>query len=241
VAEYHLRQSLIYFEKARNTTAQASDFVRLSELEFARNLSEAGWAALENAEERLRLTEISTQAARIRRDIANRHLWNNNLAKAEALLKLSLEDFRILNNKSEVAWTLHCLGDLFFSRNEYSRAESFYHDAIALFQELKIAHGIGYAVDHLGQMALQQGKIEDARRHFEYGLEIFRDSGLKSGMGYLLYNLGDCERSAGRWQEALRHYSESLKIWQELGNRERIKLAEERLKSISDNGLLDGN
>jgi len=232
-AESSYKQSLAHYQNMEKEIDSAFVLIQLADLAFDQALAEQGRAYLKQSEDLVNGAHGTTHSlARVRRELADQYLWQRNFAKAEELHLLGLQDFVVLGNKREIAWSLQALGDTYLQRGDHDKAEEQYHHALRYFTELGILHGRGYALDHLAMIKLKREKPAEARQLFVEALELFRASGLKDAVGYLLFNLGDAEQAAGKWNEAVRRYQESLRIWEELGNTDRILLTKQRREEV---------
>lgn len=231
----HYQNSLTLYQGQEDWVESAFVLVRQGVLAFDMNEEEQAWGFLHQAEALLNQAGQSFRAAEIRRELGNQYRWRKNFEKGRELQQLSLQDFYVLDDRHNIAWTLQGLGDTYFEMGDNSQAEKYFNEALKYFLELGMQHGLGYAYDHLGMIRIKQNRLNEAREFFEKGLMIFRGSGLRDGIAYLLFNLADTERSLGELEKAKKHYNESLEIWKELKNSERVTLTKQKLKELPDN------
>jgi tetratricopeptide (TPR) repeat protein len=138
---------------------------------------------------------------------------------ATALYEESLAIFRELEDRLEIAWSLHQLGHVASDQRDYERATVLYEESLATFRELEYPTGIAASLSDQANVAFKQGDQAAARSFYEESLALAQASGNRVSIAVALNNLGKIARDQGETGAARAMHRKSLAIRLELGDR----------------------
>jgi predicted ATPase/DNA-binding SARP family transcriptional activator len=138
---------------------------------------------------------------------------------ATALFEESLAIERRMQDRLEIAWSLHQLGHVASDQGDFERARTLYDESLAIFRELDDPSGISTSLSDQANVALKRGDQEAARSLYEESLAIAQASGNRVSIAVALNNLGKIARDQGDTGAARAMHRKSLTIRLELGDR----------------------
>ena len=144
----------------------------------------------------------------------------------------SLELYRTLDDKKNVAATLNNLGVVATSQGDYERAMAVIKESLAIKAELDDRNGVSIALNNLANLSADRGDYSEARRYLEESVAIQRVFGNRHMLAVSLNNLGYVARCLGKYEKARTYIEESLQIKEELGNRAEIASSLQKLAEL---------
>jgi tetratricopeptide (TPR) repeat protein len=123
-----------------------------------------------------------------------------------------LEEFRALDEKPQIASSLHNLGMLHQLQGEYPEAREMYEQSLVITKELGDRAGVASSLHQLGNLHFLQGEYPEAREMYEQSLEINKELGNREGVASTLHQLGTLHQRQGEYPEAREMYEHSLVI-----------------------------
>jgi len=146
--------------------------------------------------------------------------WSKgDYAEAREYLSASLEIYRELGERRDVAVGLFNLGLVTYSQRDYAAAEPFLRESLAIFRVLEHKQGIANALNSLGVVAAAQGDFHTARTLYEESLSARRELGDQRGLAISYGNLGVVALRLGNLAEAQQSMDESLRRYGEIGDK----------------------
>ena len=139
--------------------------------------------------------------------------------RATSLLEESLEVWRTVGDKKQIAFTLSTLGVGVQRQGDYEQATARFEEGLPLLREVGEKQWTAIVLSSLGLIALYQGNHERARALCEESLALFRDSGDMRGIASVLTNLGMMHLEQGDYAQAARLCEESLALRREMGDK----------------------
>ncbi|WP_405808469.1 tetratricopeptide repeat protein [Streptomyces sp. NBC_01520] len=120
------------------------------------------------------------------------------------------------------AATLHSLGSLAVTNQDFASAESHLLRSAAIFEEIGDRLGGALATRGLGYLARIHGRHDEATAHYEAALKVFREGGGSVAVAYVLHNLAQLRLDSGDDAAAGPLLSEALRLSRE-GNGRRVE------------------
>lgn len=120
------------------------------------------------------------------------------------------------------AATLHSLGSLAVTKQDFASAEDHFLRSAAIFGEIGDELGRALAVRGLGYLARIHGRHDEATAHYEAALKVFREGGGLVAVAYVLHNLAQLRLDSGDDAAAGPLLSEALRLSRE-GNGRRVE------------------
>ncbi|MET7368709.1 BTAD domain-containing putative transcriptional regulator [Streptomyces sp. NPDC005566] len=120
------------------------------------------------------------------------------------------------------AATLHSLGSLAVTKQDFVSAEGHFLRSAAIFEEIGDGLGRALATRGLGYLARIRGRHDEATAHYEAALEVFREGGGLVAVAYVLHNLAQLRLDSGDDAAAGPLLSEALRLSRE-GNGRRVE------------------
>lgn len=187
----------------------------------AGEILQAGEAALESlGGQAYQYSSNPEQLALSGQILARRGVFNHRLTRyeqARELLERSLEIFRCLDNRPEIAFALQRLSQLQSELGEYEAGRRNCQESLEIFRVLADRQGIGRALNELGAIAYRQGEYDKAEQYHRESLRLFRELNDHWGLASTLVNLGNVETELGEYVQAKQFYRESLALCEEIG------------------------
>jgi tetratricopeptide (TPR) repeat protein len=137
--------------------------------------------------------------------------------EAERIYRESLEVFRRLNIKGNIALCLHQLGITMHRQGVFEEARQLYGESLEIKRKLGNERNIASTMHQLGRLAQDQNELEEARRFYDESLKINQKISSLRDIAASLNQIGNVAYSQGQLQEARRLYEESLLISRKLG------------------------
>ncbi|WP_107080055.1 BTAD domain-containing putative transcriptional regulator [Streptomyces sp. NBRC 109706] len=120
------------------------------------------------------------------------------------------------------AATLHSLGSLAVTRQDFASAEGHFLRSAAIFEEIGDEPGRALATRGLGYLARIRGRHDEATAHYEAALKVFREGEGSVAVAYVLHNLAQLRLDSGDDAAAGPLLSEALRLSRE-GNGRRVE------------------
>lgn len=192
----------------------------------ARALREAAWLALsqgqtDDAEKFLQLGQSLWGA--LKNDPHVTYIMafileeQGKYGEAILLLQSVLENCRKTDDKKNIDFALHILGQIALKQGDYDLAEGYMQEALAIDREI-VKSDIGRSLLTLAHISRLKGNYEKARLQYDDCLAIFREAGMGWGVGHCLLNLGKIAHERGEFNEAQRLFLDTLNLFDELGD-----------------------
>ncbi|MGW2842060.1 BTAD domain-containing putative transcriptional regulator [Streptomyces sp. NPDC001493] len=153
----------------------------------------------------------------------------------------ALEASRRAGDRLGEAATLHSLGSLAVTRQDFARAETHLLESAAIFEETGERLGVALATRGLGYLARVRGRHDEAIGHYEAALEVFRQDGGAVAVAYVLHNLAQLRLDSGDEAAARPLLSEALRLSREgRGRRVEAQVLHRLGQTCLDRGDHDG-
>ncbi len=136
---------------------------------------------------------------------------------AHTLLKESLDLFRKLGDKQNIAFVLNGLGIVVQQQGDYVQARSYLEQSLAMRKELGDKPGIATTLNNLGEIARSQGDYDAAQAIYEEGLAVLAEVGNKWDIASSLHNLAYVSHQQKDYGRAAALFIEGLAWYRELG------------------------
>ena len=178
--------------------------------------------------------EGSTEArARALYSAGNLAYYQDDYAAARLLLEESIEIYRKLENKRELASALGALGVLVHMQGDLVTAHPLLNESEMLLRTLGSKWELAYLLRKLGQRTLQEGNLAQAVAYAQEGLALAREQGDRSLIATAQMTLAHIAEVQGDLNQAASHTREGLTMARELGDKWLIAMA------LQDLGYLD--
>ncbi len=105
--------------------------------------------------------------------------------------------------KSNLGWSLTCLGNAYQSLGQYKKAIGFLEKHLSIAREISHRAGESAALGNLGNCYYSLGQYQQAIDYHQQHLAIAREIGDRGGEGTALCNLGNCYYSLGQIPHAI--------------------------------------
>jgi predicted ATPase/DNA-binding CsgD family transcriptional regulator/predicted negative regulator of RcsB-dependent stress response len=139
--------------------------------------------------------------------------------RATSLLEESLEVWRTVGDKKQIATVLSTLGNAALGQGDYEQATARFEEGLPLLREVGEKQWTAIVLSSLGLIDLYQGNHQRARALCEESLALFKDSGDTRGIASVLTNLGMIRMEQGDHERAAKLCEESLALRRELGDK----------------------
>jgi predicted ATPase/DNA-binding CsgD family transcriptional regulator len=153
----------------------------------------------------------------------------DDYAAARLLLEESIEIYRKLENKRELASALGALGVLVHMQGDLVTARPLLKESEMLLRTLGSKWELAYLLRRLGQRTLQEGNVAKAVAYAQEGLALAREQGDRSLIATALLTLGHIAGVQGDLPQAASRIQEGLTMARELGDKSLIALALQNL------------
>lgn len=137
--------------------------------------------------------------------------------EATLILQASLESYRLQDDKKNMDFALHILGQIALKQADYDRAETYMSEALSIKRES--------AKSDQGRSLLTLAHINRLRRDYERAIEqyyealaIFKEAGMGWGVGHALLNLGKIAVEQKEYLNARRFFVDALNLFDELSD-----------------------
>ena len=145
--------------------------------------------------------------------------WRRRFDEWLAVLAVSRDSARQLNDKSTEATALNNLGNALRVVRRFGEAISACQDAAATFRETGDRHGEGMALGNLGGAYQEVRRFGEAISACRDAAAIFRETSDRHSEGMALCNLGVTLREVWRFGEAISACQDAAAIFRETGDR----------------------
>ena len=130
----------------------------------------------------------------------------------------SLQFFKSINKKSEIAQSYSNLGITYGNQTKNSESLENHFNALKLFEELNDEVGICNTLNNIGVIYSAQGEFEKALEKQNNALEMRENMGDSSGLAASYNNIGIIYARQGEFKEAIENFNKSLKIRKEIND-----------------------
>lgn len=113
------------------------------------------------------------------------------------------------------AATLHSLGSLAVTKQNFAAAETHFHQSAEIFDDIGDELGSALAARGLGYLARVHGRFDEATAHYEVALKVFRESADSVAVAYVLHNLAQLRLGKGDEDAAGPLLDEALQLSRE--------------------------
>ncbi|MBX3467701.1 MAG: sigma 54-interacting transcriptional regulator [Planctomycetes bacterium] len=144
---------------------------------------------------------------------------DDDLARAEQMLRAGLALLERLELTAEAAHALHRLGTAAFARGHINQAEVHWRTALARAEAARDDRAAAAARSSLALAAVRRGALAEARELLRASLRQRQEQDDLQGSAASLHNLGFVYTCAGALEEAAQAYRESLGLRRLLGDR----------------------
>ncbi|HEY8596902.1 MAG TPA: tetratricopeptide repeat protein [Thermomicrobiales bacterium] len=162
-------------------------------------------------------------------------LRQSDFAAADAVYAESLDLWRALGDRANIARALNGLGEVALRLGDHARARALLTEALSLLRASGAKHGIAVSLNILGLVARDEGNYEEARTVFEEMLGLVRELGRQWNVLIALSNLGNLALRQGDDARATVLLRESLVLARELGARWSYAYTFEGLGGVASN------
>ena len=158
--------------------------------------------------------------AYIDESLAESYIRMGKLIQAEQYAKLSLENFRKLDDEEAVVQSLRRLGTIYRTQGRYLEAIKSYIEARNLCEHHKDQLSLANTNRQIGQTYLEMGELQNAQTHLNQAYTILSllleeknaRSEIRTSLAYVLNALGNVYLLLGNLQEALDHITQAKDI-----------------------------
>lgn len=130
-----------------------------------------------------------------------------SFAEAEAFFNRALDKFRIVDDRTELAFTYHDLGFISGNLGQTNDAIRHYNSALEMYRAIGDRNGEAGILRNLGLVSFNQKKYPEARQYFEAALKIRSELNNASGVADLQVSVGDLLSAENKKLEALTWYA----------------------------------
>ncbi len=159
------------------------------------------------------------EAMRLPLSLSEYLAWRRRFDDWLAVLAVSRDSARQLNDKGREACALNNLGSALQEVRRFEEAISALQGAAAIFRETCDRHGEGSALTNLGLALVEVRRFEEAVSAHQDAAAIFRETGDRHGEGLALNNLGIALQQVRRFEEAISAHQDAIAIDRETGDR----------------------
>ncbi len=159
------------------------------------------------------------EAMRLPLNLSEYLQWRRRFDDWLAVLGVSCDTARQLNDKDSEAAALTTLGCALRGVRRFEEAVSAHRDAAAIYREVGDRYGEGMALNNLGNALGEVRRFEEAISALQEAAAICRETGDRHGEGTALNNLGNALREVRRFEEAISAHQDAAAIYREAGDR----------------------
>ena len=135
------------------------------------------------------------------------------------LLHESIETFRRLGDRAELANALHDLARVALTLGDYPEAEGLLEECLAMQSELADIRTVAGVLNSLGMVAYEKGEYQEAGRRFREGIALQQEVGDRRAVATSLLDLGNTAYRLGNYLEAFEYLQEGLGHSRDLADR----------------------
>ena len=165
------------------------------------------------------------EAMRLPLNLSEYLQWRRRFDDWLAVIAVSRDSARQLNDKGGEAAALTTLGNALLEVRRFEEAVSAHQAAAAIYREAGHRHGEGMALNNLGLALQEVRRFEEAISAHQDAAAIYRETGDRHGEGMALNNLGPALRKVRRFEEAISAQQDAAAIFRETGDRHSEGLA----------------
>lgn len=136
--------------------------------------------------------------------------------------EISLKLSRQLNFKRGIADACNNLGNVFFSKGEYSKTLEYYFEALKIDIELNDKKKMANRLNNIGNVYYMQSNHPEALDYYFKALKISEETKDLNGIASRLGNIGNVYFIGGDYPKALEYYFKQLKINEKLKNKNNV-------------------
>jgi len=146
------------------------------------------------------------------------YYYLGDYGKAESLLLKAAETLGALDDplvKTDLVFSLTCLGDLYLATGKDEKAEECLLKALAVSRQIHYPAGEIAARDALASLYLSMGTPEKALDTLKEALSVAKALGVKTHEALINLSMGRCYEECGNQARAREHYDMSLRLNEE--------------------------
>jgi eukaryotic-like serine/threonine-protein kinase len=190
-------------------------------------------AACENSRQWSAAAGDRNGEARTMNDFAALYFFQGDLARAEAMWRETIPEFREIGDRQGVAAATNNLGDVLLMRGRLGEAKKFLQQAILNYQAVEDKDGLARVLNDLGDLSRQKGDLEAAFTTYRKAKATGEQIDDKSAIAYVLTGMGDVYLDRGDLAAARRAYEESLTLRKQTGEKQTVAETELALARVS--------
>ncbi len=174
-------------------------------------------ASCENARQSYGAAGDRNNEARTLSDTAVIYFQQGDVARAEAIWRQAIPEFREVGDQEGIAAATNNLGDVFLVRGNLDDAKKFLEQAIPHYQAVEDKEGVALVLNDLGDLWRQKGQLQAALTSYRQAKATAEEIDSKNAIGYVLTGMGDTFLDQGDLAAARKAYEESLALRKEAG------------------------
>jgi len=139
-----------------------------------------------------------------------------------ATLQKCLEICRTMDDKTLVGRILEYLGEIEYSRGDYTAARQYSEESLAISRAIGDRAGEGATLNNIAAIYRARGDYATALTRYEESLAISRAIGDRAGLIPILHNMASIAYNSQDWEKTLSYWSEAWQLAMETRNAEGI-------------------
>ncbi len=172
----------------------------------------AATAVLEKVLAKSQSEDSIENAARIKFEIGNIHIYQGEYLIALQNLQESLNLYEQTNNNNGIASCYNSIASIHYSQNDYALAKENYKKCLEIRLTDNYSKDLGIVYMNMGLVSSKLGQIEEALDYHTKSLSIWDSIKSYSGRGVTLSHISGCLKLQGKFDEALRMALQSVQI-----------------------------
>lgn len=225
--------AISFYEKAKNIDTingeKIEGIIKYGEILYRKGEAKKALECFENAEFLSKENNFLKENALALNDISIVYGFLGNYEEALKKIKEALDIRYKIQDKSGIAESLSCFGDLLFSLGDLNDAKSKFEESLKYAIEVNDIYIIATAISNIGLFYQQKDKYEIALEKYKESLRLSIGVGAKQRIADCLNSIGNIYRLQNKKDEALEKYEESLRLVKELGDKKGISASKNNL------------
>lgn len=208
--------------ESRLTTASGAERLELLQQLTLAKLGNRPRAAIEHAEEALRLAEqLEDGPGRMRAlsSLGNAHYFLGEYDRALEYYEACLAWSERLQDDEACANTLNDIGVVYYAWGEHDRTLEYYSRALEIWRRIDNTIGLAIGHNNLANVYHTAELYEEALEHLDQALALYEELGRETRVASVLNNIALSQQEIGLLDEALESLERALEIQQRLGDR----------------------
>lgn len=174
-------------------------------------------------------------------NLATRLKWKKGLAKASSILGTdywaihnyvksqnyywtSLKINETLNDRSQIAHSLHNLAVTFETQGNIPKALEYYENALRIYEEVGDKTSILGCLANMGNVYMQQKKYDLALTYLHRSLRLCEEMGNKRNSAFMMGTIGTIYTTLENYTKALEYEQSSLKVMNVFGSKNDVAM-----------------